>query len=358
MASMFDRIAALQELFWNATDGMVVTNADQVVVDVNPAFEELTGLPRKQWIGQKPGIVKSGKTPPEVYADMWSSLSKKGTWLGEVINRRPDGTEWVSFLSITRLRGPNGNTLGYIGISRDVTLQKQQQRELTRRLEQITALEDALVFALAEEAEFQQPDVHDHLNRVRELTGILVETLRARGCPDLADPATAAAIVRASVVHDIGKVAIPEGILLKPARLSPEEYQVMKLHSVIGAQIISEARVRIRERMGADDPFFVMAEQVTRHHHERWDGTGYPDGLAGEAIPLAARIVTVADVYDALTTRRVYKDPWPLDSVEKYILAQSGTQFDPYVVEVFRETISQFRSVASSNATRQMEQPA
>ncbi len=244
---MFERVSALEELFWNATDGMVITDPDQVVVDLNPAFERLSGIPREKWIGQTPRIMKSGKTPPEVYASMWSSLSSKGTWLGEVINKRPDGHEWVSFLRITRLTGPDGRTEGYIGITRDITTAKEQQRELARRLEHITVLEEALVFALAEQAEYQQPDIHDHLERVRNLTLLLVNALRRLGCRELNDPEVADAVVKASVIHDIGKVAIPEGILLKPARPSPEEYQVMKLHTVIGAQILSGARQRVQQ---------------------------------------------------------------------------------------------------------------
>lgn len=343
---MARHVAALQQLFWNATDGMVITDAETVVLDVNPAYEELTGISRREWIGKKPNIVKSGKTPSEVYQDMWAKLSAAGKWLGEVINRRPGGKEWVSFLSITRLQGIGGGTWGYVGIARDITAQKQQQAELARRLEEIAGLQEALVFALAEEAEFRDPDISEHLNRVRRYTELLVEVLRGRGRPELRDPGVVSAIVRTSVLHDIGKVGIPEGILFKPARLTPEETQVMRLHPVIGAQILSAAATRIRDRLGEEDPFFRIARQVVRHHHERWDGKGYPDGLAGETIPLGARVVALADVYDALLSRRVYKDAWSPEDARQYVLSQAGAQFDPMVVEAFRSVEEEFLRVA------------
>ncbi|BDG59320.1 HD domain-containing phosphohydrolase [Caldinitratiruptor microaerophilus] len=345
---MAGHVAALQQLFWNATDGMIITDADTVVLDVNPAYEELTGISRKEWIGRKPSIVKSGKTPPEVYRDMWARLTTTGKWLGEVTNRRPGGSEWVSFLSITRVQDEAGRTWGYVGIARDVTAQKQQQAELARRLEEIAGLQEALVFALAEEAEFRDPDISAHLSRVRRYTELLVDVLRERGHPELQDARVGAAIARTSVLHDIGKVGIPEGILFKPARLTPEEMQVMRLHPVIGWQILSATSERVRDRLGEDEPFFRIARQVVRYHHERWDGTGYPDGLAGEAIPLGARIVALADVYDALLSRRVYKDAWSPDDAQRYILSQAGAQFDPMVVDAFRAVEGEFRRVALS----------
>jgi putative two-component system response regulator len=132
-------------------------------------------------------------------------------------------------------------------------------------------------------------------------------------------------IRRAAPLHDVGKIAIPDGILLKPGRLTPDEFEVMKTHARIGAEILS----------GGKSALMTTAEAIARAHHERWDGGGYPDGLAGAAIPLVARIVAVADFYDALTSDRPYRAAWPRERVLAEIERGMGTHFDPLVASAF-----------------------
>ena len=129
----------------------------------------------------------------------------------------------------------------------------------------------------------------------------------------------------AAPLHDIGKIAIPDSILLKPGRLSDEEYEVVKTHALLGARVLT----------GADSELLEVAERIVRHHHERWDGDGYPDGLAGEDIPVVARITAVADVFDVLVHERPYKDSWSVEAAAEEIREGADTQFDPAVVEVF-----------------------
>lgn len=346
----FDYIAALKQLFWDSMDGMVITDHEQRVVAVNPAFVAITGIPAGDWIGSTPSVVRSGQTPIEVYQEMWHQLNTQGKWLGELINRRPDGSEWASFLSITRLTSPSGQLVGYVGLTRDVTEQKKRQQDLVQHLREIETLQQAATLALAEEAEFRDPDISGHLARIEQYTALLIEALREERHPELGDAQAQERIVRCSVLHDIGKVGIPEGILLKPARLRPEEYEVAKLHALIGGQMLERADVRVRDGTGQADSFFGVAAGIARHHHERWDGKGYPDGLSGTAIPLPARIVALADVYDALSSQRVYKPAWPLEEVEQYILGHAGSQFDPMVAAAFNRVRSAFRSVAEGKA--------
>ncbi len=156
----------------------------------------------------------------------------------------------------------------------------------------------------------------EHLVRVRAIARALALEL---GHLD----AEADALAKAAVAHDLGKIAMPEALLGKPGRLTPEEFDVIKQHTKIGFSILGTS------------PLFELERQCARHHHEWWDGNGYPDGLAGDAIPLVARIASVADVYDALITRRPYKEPWPEEQAVQYINERSGTQFDPGVVEAF-----------------------
>ncbi|OYV01273.1 MAG: two-component system response regulator, partial [Burkholderiales bacterium PBB5] len=164
-------------------------------------------------------------------------------------------------------------------------------------------------------------------------------------------------IVKAAPMHDIGKIGIPDRILLKPARLSFDEFEVMKTHARIGGEAIAQA-MRKATAMHADDPdlngqatpealrFLEVARLLATHHHERWDGLGYPDGQAGTDIPLPARLMALADVYDALTTRRVYKDAWPLADAARYITEQSGKHFEPRIVAAFVAQQAEFAAIA------------
>ena len=144
-----------------------------------------------------------------------------------------------------------------------------------------------------------------------------------------------------SALHDIGKVGVQDSVLLKPGKLTAEERRVMETHAEIGGQCLRD----IERRLGGSN-FLQMARQIALAHHERWDGTGYPEGLAGESIPLAARIVAIADVYDALTTRRVYKDACSHERTVEIIAEGAGSHFDPDLVEVFLEIQGKFREIA------------
>jgi HD-GYP domain-containing protein (c-di-GMP phosphodiesterase class II) len=145
----------------------------------------------------------------------------------------------------------------------------------------------------------------------------------------------------AGPLHDIGRVGLPDHILLKPGPLTPDERQVMETHTVLGAEVLAE----VGPATGAGQAFLAMVADVTRHHHERHDGTGYPDGLAGDAIPLAARFVAVADAYDALRSRRPHRPALPHDAAVRILTQDSPGQFDPAVVEVFHQVAGRFEAI-------------
>jgi hypothetical protein len=171
---------------------------------------------------------------------------------------------------------------------------------------------------LAQAAEYRDDNTPEHTQRVGAMASRLA---RGLGLPDR----TVRLLRRAAPLHDLGKIAIPDSILIKPGVLDPEEFAVIQTHAVLGARVLAG---------GASDVFEV-AEQVVRSHHERWDGDGYPDGLAGDAIPVVARIVHLADVFDVLLHERPYKEAWTVDQAVAEIRAGAGTQFDPGVVEAF-----------------------
>jgi len=193
-------------------------------------------------------------------------------------------------------------------------LLEQKVRERTAELEE-TQVEILERLALA--AEYRDDDTGEHTRRVGRTSAQIAQAL---GLPE----AQVELIRRAAPLHDVGKIAIPDAILLKPGKLTVEEFEQMKTHTTLGAKMMSGGRF----------PLLQLAEEIALTHHECWDGTGYI-GLRGESIPIAGRIVSVADVFDALTSTRPYKDAWPLSDAIEEIQQQSGQQFDPRVVEAF-----------------------
>ncbi|MBR4467175.1 MAG: HD domain-containing protein, partial [Clostridia bacterium] len=162
-----------------------------------------------------------------------------------------------------------------------------------------------------------------HVKRTRAGVRILIDAIRRDGKMQLPDD-FCERIVKAAPMHDLGKIAVDDAILRKPGRFTPEEYEEMKKHAPEGARIIREILADTE-----DKSFRSIAENVAHYHHERWDGSGYPDGLKGSEIPLEARIMAVADVYDALVSKRVYKERYSFETADKIILEGMGTQFDP-----------------------------
>mgnify|MGYP000912396377 CR=1 FL=1 len=192
-------------------------------------------------------------------------------------------------------------------------------------------------------AAFRDTETGEHLQRMRRYAATLAKHMAKDPLyAQTIDEAFIQKIYDFSPLHDIGKVGIPDRILLKPGKLTKEEFDIMKQHTVIGAQALKGAE---QEALRLDYPVFERAIEIAAYHHERFDGTGYPKGLAGEAIPLSARISAVADVFDALTSPRPYKPAFSFEESVQMVTAGSGTQFDPAVVESFIACLDQFRSI-------------
>jgi putative two-component system response regulator len=230
----------------------------------------------------------------------------------------------------------------------------QLERIIEERTAEIVATRDITVLALAKLAESRDPETGEHLERMRTYSRILAEELRQHGpyCAQISETFVDD-IFRSSPLHDIGKVGIRDSILLKPDALSAEEFEIMKQHTVIGEQALRHAA-----KNSDFGGFLAMATEIARHHHERFDGRGYPDGLAGHQIPLSARIVGLADVYDALTSARVYKPAYGPAKARQIIESEDGRHFDPAVVAAFRETHGQFLEFLHTAQRREEESPA
>jgi putative two-component system response regulator len=201
---------------------------------------------------------------------------------------------------------------------------------VSEQLRELSNAQAATIVALAKLSQSRDDDTGLHVERMGTFSGILAAEIEGRLEESDIDERFAVTIVKAAVLHDIGKVGIPDDILLKPGKLTPAEFEIMKQHTVIGHQtleaVLESYPRNLMVQMGAD---------IARSHHERWDGSGYPDALAGNAIPLSARIVAVADVYDALRSRRPYKEPFTHEDSSAIIFEGRGRHFDPTVVDAF-----------------------
>jgi len=187
------------------------------------------------------------------------------------------------------------------------------------------------ILAMAKLAERRDNETGQHLERVSRFCQLIAEGLREDGhCAGIISDEWIRDLYRSAPLHDIGKVGIPDNILLKPGRLDQDEWQVMKQHTTIGAETLRSVMAVSRSQ-----GFLELGLEIAWCHHEKWDATGYPRGLSGEGIPLSARILALADVYDALTSPRPYKDPWPHEESIEWIRFGSGTHFDPSVVQAF-----------------------
>ncbi len=212
--------------------------------------------------------------------------------------------------------------------------------------EQVREIADsqmATIFALARLAESRDDETGTHLERVQAYCALVANALDGSEGSHHVDSEFVGNLVHASPLHDIGKVAVSDTVLLKPGRLTEAEFEVMKTHTTAGAQTLEAV-----QREYPRNAFIATGIEIARWHHERWDGSGYPDGIAGDDIPLSARIMAIADVYDALRSRRVYKEPISHDESCEIIRSASGTHFDPILVQAFCRVAADFDRIVSA----------
>jgi adenylate cyclase len=218
-----------------------------------------------------------------------------------------------------------------------------EARKVEEGTRDLLEAQDQVIVGMSVLSEARDEETGRHILRTRRYVEILARQLATTPRYRDLGEASIGLLAKSAPLHDIGKVGIPDEILHKPGKLSADEYAVMKSHTTIGAQALT----RIVDATGHEkNEFLTYARQMTFTHHERWDGSGYPGGLRGETIPLAGRLMAVADVYDALVTRRTYKDAFTHDEAREYIRGQSGAQFDPDVVAAFLAREGEFREIA------------
>lgn len=227
----------------------------------------------------------------------------------------------------------NGATFCVVGACLYSVICTRNVREINQGL-RMEKLQQSVISSLATVVEERDEGTGGHISRtveyVRALTEKMMRQEKYSSLPDVFYKN----VILAAPMHDVGKIRIPDAILNKPGRLTREEYEIMKTHSSYGAEIINKTQKDVE-----DETYYVIADNIAKYHHERYDGNGYPDGLKGDEIPLEARIMALADVYDALVSERVYKKPIPKDEAKTIIAEGRGTQFDPDLVPLFLDCL-------------------
>lgn len=217
------------------------------------------------------------------------------------------------------------------------------EEEVRRRMKELSAAQDVTIMAMASLAETRDSDTGNHIRRTQNYVKLLAKKLQKH--PRFSHFLTEDNIellYKSAPLHDIGKVGIPDRILLKPGKFTPEEFEIMKTHTALGRHAIEESEKALDE----PSSFLSLAREITYYHQEKWDCSGYPEGIGGDEIPISARLMAIADVYDALICRRVYKNPMPHEKAVEIIKEGWGIHFDPDVTDAFLEIADEFRAVA------------
>lgn len=217
------------------------------------------------------------------------------------------------------------------------------EEEVVRRTQEVSAIQDVTIMVMASLAETRDTETGNHIRRTQNYVKILALQLKAH--PRFAtflNERNIQMLYKSAPLHDIGKVGIPDRILLKPGKLTPEEFEIMKTHTTLGRDAIDHAE----SMLGMPVDFLNVAKEIALSHQEKWDGSGYPQGLKGDDIPIAARLMAVADVYDALISRRVYKAPIPHEQAVEIVRQGRGQHFDPDVVDAFLASSDVFHEIA------------
>ena len=285
---------------------------------VNDMFVEISGYAKNELIGNNHSIVKHPSTPKKVYKSMWKTITSGKSWHGQIRNRAKDGSSYYVESTIVPILDKDGNILEYLGIRHDVTdiITLHQEMEDTQK---------EIIYKIGEVGESRSRETGNHVKRVAEYSKLLA-LLAGLGQKN------ADLIFTASPMHDIGKVAIPDSILKKPGKLTDEEWVIMRTHSKLGYNILKDSK----------RPILKAAALVAYRHHEKWNGSGYPNGLSGEHIHIFGRITAIADVFDALGSDRVYKKAWNLEKILNLFKEEKGKHFDPKLVDLFLDNIDKF----------------
>lgn len=330
-------------LFDTILSGIIVFDPEGMILNLNTAAERTYGYAWEEMVGQHYDDLLRVDRGTDAFAKLVALIQyNEGNYVeSEVQRRRKDGTKIFTYASFTAIKDSTGAAIAYSMTEKDLTERVHLENKLRESLHELKDTQSAAIIGFAKLTEYRDKDTGSHLERIREFTRIMAQTLRK--LPKYAGYITDEYLEDLSlsaILHDVGKVGISDTILLKPGKFDAEEYENIKQHSRLGGDALDVVDKQITKTS-----FLTMGKEIAYHHHERWDGTGYPDGLKGEEIPLSARIVAIADVYDALTSKRPYKEAYTHEKAVEIIASERGKQFDPEIVDAFMENHQVFERI-------------
>lgn len=333
------KLRTMSKVFIDAADPILIEDLDGLVLDMNREAERSYGWSIEDLVGWPIKTI----VPPDRHeqADELLARCKAGK---EV--RNIEGLRWTRdkeivpvLLTLSMLKSDGEKPVGIATIAKDITKLKEAEEE-------IALTQDVTIESMGTLAEYRDPETGGHIKRTRSYIRLLATHLLDHPkYKETLDEATIELLYKSAPLHDIGKVAIPDNILLKAGKLTDEEFAIMKKHTNYGTEVIAVQE----EKLGIDS-FLHLAREIAATHQEKWDGTGYPEGLKGEEIPVSGRLMALADVYDALISKRVYKPPFPHKKAVEIISKGKGSHFDPDMVEAFLELEDEFRKIALEHA--------
>jgi putative two-component system response regulator len=308
-------------------DAVIITDGNYNIIEVNTKYEGITGYERESIVGLSAGFLKSGLTPAKTFSDMKKVLVKKLPWSGILINRKRDKELWTSFITITPILFDD--EMYYIGVLRDLNdisdgVYVSEARQ--------TKIRNDILKVLALSCEISDPSIEEHLIRVQDQTASLIRAHNDKYDLGLSEEYIQN-VINGSIMHDVGKSGIPEGILYKPGPLTFYERNIIETHPLIGVDILNKIIHELEDDFFRQD--LIVAKNIVEYHHERWDGSGYPHHLKGNEIPFEAQVVSVVDVYDALISRRAYKEAWSHKKAIDFFVDQKGIAFNTDLVDTF-----------------------
>lgn len=325
------------------------TDLQGFITHVSEAFCKISGYTEEELRGKPHNIVRHPDMPKETFKEMWEALKQNGFWNGDIKNKRKDGTYYWVHSKVERDYNDLGNAIGYYAVREDITDKKEVEElkaeleefnrdletQVKERTQEIIALNHEIqetqrevVFTMGAIGESRSQETGNHVKRVAEYSKLLALYYGV-------DEENAETLKQASPMHDIGKVAIPDAVLNKPGRFNDEERKVMDEHARLGYEMLKHS----------SRPLLKMAATIAYEHHEKWDGTGYPNKLAGEKISIYGRITALADVFDALGSDRVYKKAWELERILELFKEERGKHFDPKLIDIFLENLDKFLEI-------------
>jgi PAS domain S-box-containing protein len=290
------------------------TDLDGKITHASEAFCKISGYSEKELLGRSHSIIKSDDMPSSVYEDMWETIVSGKVWKGEIKNKTKNGKEYWVDAEVEPTFNADGKIIGYNSLRHDITDRKD-----------IESIQEEIIFTMGTIGELRDKDTGNHVKRVAEYSKVLALHYGL-------GKEEAELLKQASPMHDIGKVAIADSVLNKPAKLDFDERKVMESHAKKGYELLN-----VSER-----PLLNIASIIAHEHHEKWDGSGYPRGLKGKDIHIYGRITAIADVFDALSMRRCYKEPWSDEEIFELFRKERGKHFDPKLIDIFFKNIDEF----------------